>query len=112
MFLRTAKFLYCVHGAIVGQASDARKRFDPLAAPLGDLSYSRSPDGSSQRHAVIPESQRPTSMLGEARQVARASQAINIPLAERKAGQRVGQWRASRLGTVFDSDDVLMASNH
>ena len=67
MFLRTAKFLYCVHGAIVGQASDARKRFDPLAAPLGDLSYSRSPDGSSQRHAVIPESQRPTSMLGEAR---------------------------------------------
>ena len=41
MFLRTAKFLYCVHGAIV----DARKRFDPLAAPLGDLRYLRSPDG-------------------------------------------------------------------
>src|SRR6202162_2365969 len=40
---------------------------------------------------------------GKARPVARASQAINFPLAERKAGQRVGQWRACRLGTVFDS---------
>jgi hypothetical protein len=44
-FLRTARFLCCFRGAIVDQALDAPKRFDPLAAPLGDLSYSRSPDG-------------------------------------------------------------------
>jgi hypothetical protein len=44
--LRTARFLCCFNGAIVDQALDAPKRFDPLAAPLGDLSYSRSPDGS------------------------------------------------------------------
>ena len=31
------------------QISDAPKQFDPLAAPLGDLSYLRSPDGSSRR---------------------------------------------------------------
>ena len=45
------------------------------------------------RQAAIPESQRPTSRLGKARSVARASQATNFPLAERKAGQRIGQWR-------------------
>src|SRR3984957_7738055 len=49
--LRTARFLCCVHGAIVDQASDAPKRFDPLAAPLGDLSSLRSPGGSSRRLA-------------------------------------------------------------
>jgi hypothetical protein len=31
------------------------KRFDPLAAPLDDLSYSRSPDGSSRRKAAISD---------------------------------------------------------
>ena len=55
----------CFNGAIVDQASDAPKRFDPGAAPLGDLRYLRSPDGSSRRQVVIPESQRPTSRLGE-----------------------------------------------
>jgi hypothetical protein len=38
---------------IVEQASDAPKRFDPLAAPFGDLSYLRSPDGWNRRQADI-----------------------------------------------------------
>jgi hypothetical protein len=68
--------------------------------------------GWNRRQAVIPESQRPTSRLGESAASRTSFASDQFLFSGAKAGQRVGQWLARALAQFLMAMMFLMASNH